>query len=289
MDTVAHGLIAGLAGTDTQVRILPVDLRDVNFAAQQYAAVVSASEAKVDGICVFTLDETEPESAVWRSIGAGVPVVALHKPSYPVTASICVPNFYHGLYLTQYLARQLGDRPRVAIVGGPPILDDEELVTGLLEGARRCGFQLQNDPHAPECRNVADVKGGGASAGRYVLDTCSDLDALVVFNDETVLDVLPLLEERGLLGELPVVSRNGSPAAVAAVARGELLATYDYDLPELGLAAGRVFAALFDGQLALEDQVVCPGAGRLIDREAAAGYRPWSERAPEVELVVGLD
>ena len=290
MDTVAHGLAAGFADHDTQLRILPADLRNVNFAAEQYDAVVTASEAKVDGICLFVLDEAEPAPAVWRSIGAGVPVVTIHKPKYPVSASVCAPNFYHGLYLTQYLARELDEEgARVAIVGGPPILDDEEMVEGLLEGSRRCRFELVNDPHAPECRNLADVKGAGVEAARHVLDQSPELDGLIVFNDETLMDVLPLLEERGLLGELPVVSRNGSPAAVEAVLRGDTLATYDYDLPELGGAAARCFREIFDDPMRVEDQVVCPSVGRIIDRESAASYRPWSERAPEVELVVGLD
>ncbi|HHP7244496.1 MAG TPA: sugar ABC transporter substrate-binding protein [Elainellaceae cyanobacterium] len=289
MDTVAHGIAHGLEGADTHLRILPADLRDPNYAIEQNQAVVAATEAKVDGICLFTLDEREPAPAVWRAIGKNIPVVALHKPVFPVTATVAVPNFYHGLFLTQFLARHVDDNARIAIIGGPPILDDEELVEGLIDGSKRCKFQLLNDPHDPICRNVSDVAGAGAEAACHVLDTYENLDALIVFNDETLLDVLPILKERGLLGTLPVVSRNGSPAAVDAVRRGDSLATYDYGLTELGIAAGELFKDIFLNDADPQDVVVCPTYGRIIDEEAAETYIPWSKRAPAIELLSGLD
>ncbi|MEL7354308.1 MAG: substrate-binding domain-containing protein [Cyanobacteria bacterium P01_A01_bin.116] len=289
MDAIAHGLAHGLKGTDTDLRILPADLRAPNFTIEQNQAVVAATEAKVDGICLFVLDEQEPAPAVWRAMGKNIPVIAIHKPVFPVTATIAVPNFYHGLFLTQLLARRVGVGARVVIIGGPPILDDDEMVEGLLAGAKRCKFNLLNNPHDPVCRNMADVAGAGADAVCHVLDTYTELDALIVFNDETLIDVLPLLKEQGLLGTLPVVSRNGSPAAVAAVKRGDSLATYDYGLPEMGLAAGNVFKDIFLNGSGLEDEIVCPTYGCVIDEDAAGSYVPWEKRAPAVELITGLD
>lgn len=288
MDTVAHGIAHGLEGADAELRILPTDLRDPHFSIAQNQAVVEATEAKVDGIVVFTLDEQEPAPAVWRAIGSNIPVIALHKPVFPVTASIVVPNFYHGIYLTQFLARNLDDGARVGILGGPAILDDTELVDGLVEGCRRCRLTLLNDPHDPQFRNLADVAGAGTEAARKLLDRQDPLDALIVFNDETLLDVLPLLEERGLLGSLPVVSRNGSPSAVEAVKRGDSLATYDYGLTEIGIAAGRVLREIFLEEAEPEDALICPTYGRVIDEEAAGSYVPWAARAPAIDLETGL-
>ncbi|MEM9280498.1 MAG: substrate-binding domain-containing protein [Verrucomicrobiota bacterium] len=289
MDTVAHGIAAGMAGADAELRVLTSDLRDPHYSIEQNQSVVAATEAGVDGICIFILDEKEPEPAVWRAIGKNIPVVALHKPVFPATAVVTVPNFYHGIYLSQYLARRLEDGSKVAIVGGPPILDDDELVEGLLEGGKRCGFEFLNDPHDPAFRNQADVKGAGVDVAKHILDSFPDMDALIVFNDETLMDFLPVLEERGLLGTLPVVSRNGSPAAVEAVKRGDTLATYDYGLTELGLAAGKIFSDIFLEDADYEDAFFCPTFGRVIDEETAASYVPWSQRAPEIELVSGLE
>ncbi|MEL7357459.1 MAG: substrate-binding domain-containing protein [Cyanobacteria bacterium J06555_13] len=288
MDTVAHGIAHGLEGSDTALRILPADLRDPHYAMEQNQAIVAATEAKVDGICLFTLDEREPAPAVWRAIGKNIPVIALHKPTFPVTATVATPNFYHGIFLTQFLARHVEEQARIAILGGPPILDDEELVEGLIEGVKRCKLKLLNDPHDIACRNVSDVAGAGAEAAQHVLDTYTNLDALIVFNDETLLDVLPVLKERGLLGTLPVVSRNGSPAAVEAVRRGDSLATYDYGLTELGITAGKLFKDIFLNGTDMEDEIVCSTYGRVISEENADSYVPWEKRAPAVELLTGL-
>lgn len=289
MDTVAHGMAYGLKGADAELRILPADLRNPHYAIEQNQAVVAATEAKVDGICVFMLDEQEPAPAVWRAMGKNIPVVALHKPAFPVTATVATPNFYHGLFLTQFLARHLDEQAKVAMIGGPPILDDEELVDGLIEGVKRCRLTLLNDPHDMACRNVSDVAGAGAEAACHVLDTYGDLDALIVFNDETLLDVLPVLKERGLLGTLPVVSRNGSPSAVDAVRRGDSLATYDYGLTELGITAGDLFKEIFFNGTEMEDAIVCSTYGRVISEDNVDTYIPWEERAPAVELITGLD
>ncbi|MGC1480870.1 MAG: sugar ABC transporter substrate-binding protein [Chthoniobacterales bacterium] len=288
MDTVAHGIAAGL-GSTADLRILPADLRDPHFTMAQLNAVSAATDANVDGIILFVLDEKEPAPAVWRAIGKNIPVIAFHKPAYEVTASVVVPNFSHGIYLTQFLARHLDDHPRVAIIGGPPILDDDEFVEGLVAGSHRCLFDLVNDPHDPACRNQADVKGGGLAAIDHVLDTCPDLDALIVFNDETLLDALPALDSRGLLGRLPVVCRNGSPAAVEAVRRGDLLATYDYGLPEIGLAAGQLLADLFTNGTDHEDTIVCPTPGRVLHEDNVDSYVPWDQRAASIPLTVGFE
>jgi ABC-type sugar transport system substrate-binding protein len=288
MDAVAHGIAAGLAPAGAELRILVADLRD-DFRAAQARAVREAVAAGVAGIVVFVLDEQHPAEAVAAARAAGIPVVTVHKPAYEVTASVVVPNFYHGVWLTQFLARHLAPRPRVALVGGPHILDDEELVAGLLDGGRRAGFDWLNDPLLPEYRNADDVKGGATALARRFFDRFPDMDALVVFNDETLHDFLPELAARGLTGRLPVVSRNGSPFAVEAVRRGESLATYDYGLPEMGRAAGALLARLLDGATVPVDGLVCPTPGTLIHAENAAGYQPWQLRAEPLPLRIGLD
>lgn len=287
MDAVAHGIAAGIAPAGAALRILVADLRE-DFRDAQARAVREATAAGVAGIVVFVLDERHPAAAVAEARVAGIPVIAVHKPAFEVAASVVVPNFHHGVWLAQFLARHLGALPRVALVGGPHILDDEELVTGLLDGGHRAGFHWLNDPLLPEYRNAEDVKGGAGALAHRFLDRFPDMDALVVFNDETLHDFLPVLVERGLAGRLPVVSRNGSPFAVEAVRRGVSLATYDYGLPEMGLAAGTLMASMLAGDRGLADRLVCPTAGLLIHAANAADYVPWAARAAPAPLVVGL-
>ncbi|MEN8446099.1 MAG: hypothetical protein ABG776_13925, partial [Cyanobacteria bacterium J06555_13] len=67
------------------------------------------------------------------------------------------------------------------------------------------------------------------------------------------------------------------------------IATYDYGLPEMGIAASNVFKDIFLKGAELEDAIVCPTYGRVIDEDAAEGYIPWEKRAPTVKLITGLD
>ena len=236
MDAVAHGLAAALRDHGRDLRLFPADLRGARgtISARQEAAVAAAVAAGADALVLFVLDVNAPAPAIVKARAAGVAVVAIHKPCYPVNATLVVPNYHHGVVLAQALARALPRGARAAILGGPDILDDIEMVRGAVAGARDCGLQVINDPFLPRYRNLDDVRGGGRDAAEHLLDDFYPFDGLLVFNDETVLDAVEVLERRGLGGQLPTVSRNGSPEATALVACGHTLATFDYHLPEIG-------------------------------------------------------
>jgi hypothetical protein len=76
---------------------------------------------------------------------------------------------------------------------------------------------------------------------------------------------------------------------VEAVRRGDSLATYDYGLPEMGLAAGALLARLLDGAVVPADSMACPTPGTLIHAGNAASYVPWQLRAEPLPLRIGLD
>jgi len=286
MDALAHGIAAEL-GRGLELRVLPADLRHGSIDAAQSAAFDTAREAGVAGVILFVLDPLAAEDAAARLRAAAVPLVAIHPPRFPVDAAVVVPNYHHGTALARRLSRELPRGARVGIVGGPEIVDDLELVDGLVAGCRRSGLEPANDPFDPAFRNLDDVAEGAAAAVRAVLDHHPAIEGLVVFNDETLLGAWSLLERRGWPAGRPIVCRNGGPAAVDLVRRGRLLATYDYLLPEMGRLAGRMLSRLLHGEV-LGNPLESPGFGQLVDASNAAQHRPWSERAYPVELTAGL-
>jgi len=242
----------------------------------------------VRAVVLFVVDVNAPEAGTARALAAGVPVVAIHKPAFPVSAALVVPNYHHGVVLAQSLARALPAGAPVAILGGPEILDDIEMVRGAAHGARDCGLRVVNDPFSPRYRNLDDVRGGGGrAAAESLLADFSPFAGLLVFNDETLLDVVDVLERHGLGGgRLPTVSRNGSPEAVALVARGQTLATFDYHLPEIGLAAGRLALQCLEPDPPGPDVLVAAPVGDLITHDDFARYVPWNRRVRHGELMV---
>ena len=81
---------------------------------------------------------------------AGDPVVSLERPRFSVDGSVVYPNFNHGVYMAQYLATLVGPGARVAVVGGPDVVDDVELMIGLLHGIEIVRADQGQRPGGPE-------------------------------------------------------------------------------------------------------------------------------------------
>ncbi|WP_411847405.1 substrate-binding domain-containing protein [Roseibacillus persicicus] len=263
MDALARGLARGVSERGGELRLRTGPMGE---------SVRASIGEGVDAIYLFVTDPLEAEEEVKEALAEGIRVMTFHRPAYEVTASVLVPNFYQGVELATQLARRLEKRARVAILGGPEILDDEELVLGCLDGARRAGLEVLNDPFASQYRNLEDVKGVSGAVVERLMGDLYPFDGLIVFNDETLHDVVAYLKEKSLSGSFPIVSRNGSPAAIESIRQGLSTATLDYHLPEIG-ALG---AGLLDGGEAL---VMAP-AGQVYNSSNLEKAISWEVRAP---------
>lgn len=294
MDAVAHGIAAALAPAGARLRIFPADLRggQAAIATGQARSIEAALGDSVAAIILFVLDMSEPEAATAAALARGVPIVTIHKPSFPVSASLMVPNYHQGVVLAQALGRAIGNAhparatpARVAILGGPAILDDIELVRGAVDGVLGSHLTLVNDPFLPQYRNLDDVRGGALAAAERLLAEHYPNDGWVVFNDESLIDALAALDARGLAGQLPTVSRNGSPLAIAELRRGRTTATFDYHLPEIGVLAGETALRVLAGELRPGALIGAP-FGDLFTAENVERYVAWSQRVPHRQLEV---
>jgi ABC-type sugar transport system substrate-binding protein len=293
MDALAHGMAERLADEGARLLLFPADLRGAHrrIGPAQHEAVEAAIAARVEVIVLFVLDMNGPARAVGDARARGVPVVAIHKPVYSVNAAIMVPNYHQGVVLAHALRRALPSETmpklRVGIVGGPQILDDVELVRGAVDGVRGCGIELVNDPFVARYRNLDDVRGAGRLAIERLLDDAYPFDGCVVFNDETLLDALQVLHQRGLTGKLPTVSRNGSPEVIEALKQGKTCATFDYHLPEIGKLAASTALRCLGSDPPTVDTLVAAPFGDLFTARNVTSYVPWEKRAHHGELVLG--
>ena len=289
IDALAHGLDHRLRQAGIELRTLTTDVRTPDWVEKQTAAIQRGIAARVDGIIVYVLDPTQPAPAVAAARQHGIPVFTLERPRYPVNASLVYPNFNHGVYMAEYLASLLPPQADIAVIGGPEVIDDIELVLGIVHGVQRSGLKLVNDPFVDRHRNREDVKEGGREAARRVLADFARLDGLIPFNDETMLGTLEAIDEAGRGGEMKLVSRNGSPQAVAAVRAGRSHGTWDIDITEIGAAVGELVSCVLVKGEQVEGELALAPLGRLITSENADSYRPWSERVPYVPLREGLE
>jgi ABC-type sugar transport system substrate-binding protein len=287
VDATCHGLDNALAEAGVELRLLYADFADPGWPDLAAEAVDAGLAAGVEAIVLWIVDPAVPSGAVGRARAAGIPVVTLERPQFPVDASVVYPNFNHGVYMSEYLATLLPPKARVAVVGGPDVVDDIELMLGLLHGLDAAGLTRVNDPEEPRYKNTTDVASGGKEKTANILADFASLDGLIPFNDETLLGAVEALREAGRLGEVKMVSRNGTPAAVELIRAGVHHGTWDIDGPGIGAtAAGLVLRALRGENL--DGFCVASPIGTMITAERAKTWVPWDQRLARRPLRVGL-
>jgi len=289
IDALAHGLDHRLRQAGIELRTLTTDVRKPDWVEEQTLAIQRGIDARVDGIVVYVLDPTQPAQAAGAARSHGIPVFTLERPRYPVNASLVYPNFNHGVYMAEHLAALLPPQAEVAVIGGPEVIDDIELVLGIVHGVQRSELKLVNDPFVDRYRNKEDVQAGGREAAYRVLADFPRLAGLIPFNDETMLGTLEAIDEAGRVGEMKLVSRNGSPKAVEAVVAGRSHGTWDIEITAIGAAVGDLVTRVLVGKENLEGTLAIAPVGRMITAENAHTYQPWSERVPYAPLHEGLE
>jgi ABC-type sugar transport system substrate-binding protein len=280
VDAICHGLESRLAARGIEMRVAYADFADDSWRGQAGDAVRAAADAGYDAIIIWVVDPDIPADAVGYARDRGLRVVSLERPHFEVDASVVYPNFNHGVYMAEYLATLVRPGGRVAVVGGPDVVDDIELMKGLLHGVETSGLKRVNDPEDPRYKNTTDIASGGKEKTANLLADFDALDALIPFNDETMLGAVEALREAGRLGEVKMVSRNGTPAAVELVKAGVHHGTWDIDPPGIGQSAADLVARMLIDHEDLDGLCVASPIGRMITPERAATWVPWPERIP---------
>jgi len=280
VDAICHGLESRLADRGVELNVGYADFADDNWRAMANDAVRAGANAGYDAIVIWVIDPEVPAEAVGYARDRGIPVVSLERPQFGVDGSVVYPNFNHGVYMAQYLATLVHPGARVAVVGGPDVVDDIELMIGLLHGIQISGLTRVNDPEDPRYKNTTDVASGGKQMTANLLADFDKLDALIPFNDETMLGAVEALREAGRLGEVKMVSRNGTPAAVELVRAGVHHGTWDIDPPGIGQTAADLVVRLLVEHENLDGLCVASPIGRMITPERAASWVPWQARIP---------
>ncbi len=288
VDALGHGLESRLAENGIEMRVIHADFRDPTWPDSSNDAVKAGADAGVDAIVVWVIEVTQPADGVAYARERGVPVITLERPRFPVDACVVYPNFNHGVYMAEYMATLLPPGARVAVVGGPDVVDDIELMLGLTHGLQAVGLTLVNDPEDERYKNRSDVAEGGKEKTANILADFPALDGLIPYNDETMIGAIEALREAGRLGEVKMVSRNGTPKAVQLVLEGTHHGTWDLDIPGIGQAvADIVVRHLVNGE---DISGLCEASpiGRMIGPEQAPSWVQWRDRIPYNELREGL-
>lgn len=288
IDAIGLGLQHALHAADIAMRTIGADFRDPDCVAATDAAIRAGTAAGVDAIAFYALDPHGPAAAVAEARGAGIPVFTFVRPFFTVNAAVLFPNFNHGVLMAEWLGERLAPASRVGIIGGPDTPDDAEEVAGLRYAFGRQGINVVNDATDPAWCNLTDVAAGGEEVAARLLTTYDGLDALVPYNDETMLGTLAALDRLGRPDGLWVISRNGSPEAVDEVRAGRSQGTWDLDASGIGTTLGDLVVRHLT--MAPIDEVLgISPVGRMIHAANVDTWRPWSERITYEPFTFGLE
>lgn len=287
VDAIAHGLQHRLKTSGLELRVVFNNFAHSDWRQVAAATIDEAIEAKFRAVIVYVLDPREPAAAVARARDAGLQVFTFERPRFPADGSLVYPNFNQGTYMAEHLADRLRPHAVVAVVGGPKIIDDDELVAGIVNGVDASGLNRVNDPTEDRYRNESDLRPGGRETALRILAEFPHLDGMVPFNDETMLGTLDALAETGRRA-IKVVSRNGTPNAVQAVRDGRSEGTWDIDAPGIGAALGDMLIRRLELDRNSDADLALGPMGRMIDSSNVERWKPWAERIPFEPLAEGL-
>jgi ABC-type sugar transport system substrate-binding protein len=280
VDSITAGLQFALQNDSMKLRVVFDDVRTTKPADSLPKHLSGAITSKVDAIIFYVVDPEAGRSEVKAARAAGIPVFSIARPRFPVNASLSYPGFNQGVFMMDYLSSLLPAGSGVGVIGGPHALTDSEEVAGLVFSAQRSHCKLVNDPLLPEYSNLTDNVSGARAPAKLLLERYPDVKGLAPYNDETMLGLVEYLSEIGRTGELKIVSRNGTPAAVQAIREGKTTGTWDLDPPSVGMRIAALASEHLRGAQLYDDFAAMSSAGRMITIENLHTWRPWEERVP---------
>jgi ABC-type sugar transport system substrate-binding protein len=289
LDAIASSLQSTFDESQLDMRVVFGDFRHGPQSQSLPGQIESAVAAGVAAILIYMVDPEAGRREVFAARKAGIPVFTIARPRYPVNASLSHPGFNQGVFMMDFLTSQLPEGAGVGIIGGPQALTDLEEVAGMCFSLQRSHCRLLNDPEQAEYANTTDDRAGGRVAARALLERFPEAQGLAPYNDETMLGLLDHLEEIDRVGQLRIVSRNGSPAAVKAVREGRTTGTWDLDAPAIGRHTAELVIRHLQQRQSYEDHAAMLPAGRMITRDNVDSWVPWEERVRREPLRIGLE
>jgi ribose transport system substrate-binding protein len=251
-------------------------------ADEQIALVDQALATRPDAIAFNPAHPTKLDDAVRRINRAGVPLVNFIN-RLTAGESICfVGADDHALaqMVATRLFERLGGAGIVAILEGPPgVVTSAARVRGFRDAAARfAGIRIA----ATACGELLHEPGRRATTA--LLAAQPRLDGILAANDMMATGAIEALEEAGRASL--VVGVNALPEAIAAIKRGKLLATVDFDAYKIAAVATEAALRHLRGE-SVPREIMLPV--QIVD---ATNYAPWDKpmaarEAPRWEDVVG--
>ena len=260
---------------------------DLGVMAQAFDRAIAAKPA---AIVYFDFDNKALGPQIKRARSAGIPVFAFAgKPvsAIPVNGYLDFDNRGHGIYLGKTIAAALPKGAEWTVIAALPSPNVEAMLDGAGVSLKAAGMKFVGSRNSQ--RNLTDIASGGQKVMQAILQKYPDVQGIVAFNDDTALGAISAIKAAGKKAgkDVLVVSRNGSPDAVAKVRAGELLATCDTGIVTHGLLMGAAIRDHLSGKRAYNKAAKIPppdAAKCIVTKKNISKYLPWTKQVKYVKI-----
>ena len=292
---------------------LGVDLSVMNSdlsAEQEIANVEDAITKGVDGIVLFSVGRASEEAALTKANEAGIPVAVLYgyAPELEDMGAVFVQADINqtGAMAGEWLAANVPSG-KVAIIQGALGRGDAEAYTASFKAALAANPDLEivGEPAGDWARDVLDERAVPAgrvlgrplptlwakpeleivgerdgflardswiSALQDLLTAHPDLAGVFVQNEDMALGAIQAMKAAG--ADVTIVSQNGSPEGLEAVASGDIAATVGWSpAQEAQMGLVRLVDTIRNGTVA--DPKLCSTPVTLVTAENLDAASPW--------------
>jgi ribose transport system substrate-binding protein len=212
---------------------------------KQAAQIEDFVARKVDAIVVCPVDSRGVGPAIRKANAAGIPVFTadIAAQEGEIVCHVASDNVAGGRLAGEFLAKTLGGKGNVAIVGQPAITSVLDRVAGFKEAIGRY----------PGMTIVAEVNGQGVrdrslEAASDVMQAHPDLAGLFGINDDSALGALDAARQLNRPA-LAIVGYDATPPAVDAIRKGSQLKADVVQFPgKIGVATIDAIRDRFEGK-----------------------------------------
>jgi ribose transport system substrate-binding protein len=191
-------------------------------ASKEVSNIESLINQGVDGVCIFSFNETGAQIAAEKCAAAGIPVVAtdsvgtVFKSESDVVAAIDFDWTEMGNNYAQWMAENHPNE-KFAIITG----NFESVPCQMLNEA----FTTKAEELGNECVEIQEAQYDPSVAVNVAQDLISsgkEFSVIFVMNEDMAAAVIQMLENNNLLDQYTVIAQNGSPAGLPLIENGKL-------------------------------------------------------------------
>jgi ribose transport system substrate-binding protein len=240
---------------------------------EQSALIDQALADGCDAIVLVPCHPTAVNASTHKINAAGVPLVncinRLTEGEY--VSYVSADDYALGLDVARYLYGHLNGQGKVVIVEGPP---DSVTGTARVRAFHDAAAELPGIEIVGSCSG-AYLQAPAQQAMLSLLPSLPHVDAVIAANDSMALGVIEALQETGR--RAVVAGVNAVPEAIAAIQRGEILVTADFNAMDMASIATECAARYLRGEV-VPKEIILPV--RLVDAANCALWdKPYEDRA----------